>query len=113
MNAGLFFLLVLGLAFIPAGIAHEKGLNARLFYAFGLLFFVPAVIVAAAIEAQAPCPTCGAKNKVSARFCSACATEIPRKPKVAPPMQDPGQVSAGMTPMQRAVIARRAKRPTS
>lgn len=114
MNGGLFFLLVLGLALIPAAIAREKGLDARLFYAFGLLFVVPAVIVALAVEAQAPCPNCSAKNRVSARFCSSCGTEIPRKQETpaAIEVSISGEASSVMTPMQRAVLARRAKPPT-
>jgi predicted RNA-binding Zn-ribbon protein involved in translation (DUF1610 family) len=42
--------LVVGLAFIPAKIASDKGYSFGGFYAFGFFFFLPALIVAAVLE---------------------------------------------------------------
>jgi hypothetical protein len=53
--AGIFFiwlLLLVGLAFIPAAIAGNKGYSLGAFYAFGLFFFVPALIVALVMQAK-------------------------------------------------------------
>lgn len=46
----LVFLVLLGLAFIPAKLASDKGYSFGLFYLFGVLCWLPAVIVAAVIS---------------------------------------------------------------
>jgi hypothetical protein len=50
----IYLLLLLGLAFIPAAIASNKGHSGVGFYFFGLLLFVPALIVALLIDPATP-----------------------------------------------------------
>ena len=46
----IYFGVFIGLAFIPANLAKNKGYSYGGFYAFGLFFFLPALIVALVIE---------------------------------------------------------------
>lgn len=46
----LIFLVLLGLAFIPAKLASNKGYSFGLFYFFGVCFWLPALIVALVIQ---------------------------------------------------------------
>jgi hypothetical protein len=50
----LYLLLLVGLAFIPAAIASNKGHSGVGFYFFGLFFFLPALIVALLIKPATP-----------------------------------------------------------
>src|ERR671931_86123 len=48
-----WFLVLFGLAFIPATIASNKGYSGVGFYFFGLFFFLPALIVALLMKTKA------------------------------------------------------------
>lgn len=50
----IWLVLLLGLALIPANIASKKGRSAVGFYVFGVLFFLPALIVALLMPRKTP-----------------------------------------------------------
>jgi len=108
---GVIFFLVVGLALIPGYIAREKGRDFLLWWFFGIVALIPAVVVALLIEEQRACASCGAKVKASSAFCQACGTRLPERHA---PVDEIADASVkGMTPMQREVLRQRAQRTKS
>lgn len=90
-----------GLAFIPASMARNKGYSYGGFWAFGFFMLIPAIIVAAVIEDKTaprpvvivnpqdvnnqtagyvyeqtkPCSACGEQVPANAVFCSSCGAQ--------------------------------------
>lgn len=80
----LFIAALLGL--IPAAIASRKGRSFGLWWLYGTLLFIVALIHSLAIRSATPteelqpmCPSCGKRVDVGAPFCRHCGAEL-RKP---------------------------------
>jgi hypothetical protein len=103
---GIVFLIVAGLALIPAYLARSKGRDFLLWWLFGVVTLPVAFVAALIIEEWRPCPTCGSKNRISASFCGSCGEAMPTRT----PARQPSIDSMGMTPMQREVLRQRQQR---
>jgi len=91
--------IMVGLAFIPAGMARKKGYSYGGFWVFGFFLFIPAIIVAAVAKdktspTQPPyeqpypqppgslqpgtcyCTNCGALIPHNSTFCPSCGTRL-------------------------------------
>jgi len=108
---GLVLLVAAGIGLIPAFIAKSKGRDFLRWWLFGTVAFIVALVAALIIEAEGPCPSCGAKAKASAEFCPACGIRLPKALARQVPIASAS--SSGMTPMQREVLRRRAERERS
>lgn len=73
---GAVLLLWLAIGSIPAFIAKGKGRSFGLWFLFGLVCFLIALIASLVIEAQRPCHQCGALARESASFCPSCGTQF-------------------------------------
>lgn len=76
--------VLLGLAWIPAKIAGDKGHSFAGYFLFGFFLFLPALIVACVVqpvdrgvhEARMGCPRCGEAVMVTAQMCRFCNLDL-------------------------------------
>lgn len=121
--------LLFGLAVIPARIAKEKGRDFLTWYAFGVVLFVPALIVALLMQNETPrpaaqmmrrCPHCAELILWQAKVCRYCRRDVaplpepiyqaPAAPKPRSGSKEPAKPDpAGLTPMQRQELLRQSR----
>lgn len=73
------FIILFALAIIPAKIAENKGRSFWLWYVYGWLLFIVALIHAIVMKSNYICPHCRSNVDKNATVCPHCARDIKKE----------------------------------